>query len=320
MLSGDRAVSAVPATIAQAIDWYARQGSGNFDAQAQQQFQQWLEADAGHREAWQALNQQLGRTLAPLAKRRGVRQALSNAGSGRRQLLRGALGLGSLAVAGHLLTGAGGPLHARWGADLRTATAERRSFALEDGSHLLLNAESAVDLHFSAWQRNVQLLRGDVQAQVRSDPGRPFVLGCPWGEAWLDSGRCLLSLAANGAQLWALEGELQLHANGTQLRLKAGEGRAFDGTRWQPLPAAYIDQRRWVAGLLEVHDQPLGAVIEQLRPYHHGVLQISSAAAALRISGVFTLDDSRQALAALGDVLPLRVEHYIGWWTRIDHA
>lgn len=310
----------LPPATAQAIDWYAQQGSGAFTAQAQARFEQWLSADPSHLQAWQALQQQLGRTLAPLAHREAARQALSRPDNSRRRLLRGALGLSALAVGGKLLTGSGGPLHARWGADLRTATAERRRFDLQDGSQLLLNAESAVDLDWVGQERRVQLLRGAVEARVLADRSRPFVLACAWGEARLDGGRCLLSLQPGGAQLWALQGELQLSAGGLRQSLKAGEGRVFDGHRWQSLPPAYIDQRRWVSGLLEVHDQPLARVVEQLQPYHHGVLQMTDAAASLRISGVFTLDDSQQALAALADVLPLRIERYLGVWTRIERA
>jgi transmembrane sensor len=315
-------MSTLPPSIAQAIEWYALRGLGTFTLEAQQRFQSWLESDPSHSEAWQALDQQLNRNLAPLARQQGARQALSNAGRQRRALLRGALGLGTLALGSHLLTRAGGPLHERWGADLRTATAERRHFALQDGSDLLLNAQSAADLHYSASQRRVQLLRGDVLAQVQADTTRAFVLQCPWAEVWLDSGRCLLSLQSHGAQVWALEGELELRSEGSRQRLKTGQGRSFDplSNSWQPLPAAYIDQRAWISGLLEVHDQPLSAVIDALRPYHHGLLQVSSRAAGLRISGVFTLDDSQQALAALKDVLPLRIDQYLGWWTRIDHA
>lgn len=313
-------MSGMPPAVAQAIEWYARRSSGAFDGQAQSQFEQWLKADSRHQEAWHRLTRQLERTLVPLAQQQGSRQALNSVNHSRRRLLRGALAVGAVAVGTPLMTLRGGPLHERWGADLRTATAERRRFTLEDGSALLLNARSAVDLDFSATQRTVQLLRGAVQAQVHSDPARPFVLQCPWGEAWLSSGRCQLSLQAGTAQLWALEGELELRTPGSRQRLAAGQGLIFDGSAWRPVAKGYIDERAWAKGLLEVHNQTLGQVIDHLRPYHTGLLQVSTSAAALRISGVFNLDDSRQALAALADVLPLEVVSYLGLWTRIDHA
>lgn len=310
----------LPPGAAQAIEWYARLASGAADEQAQHQFQAWLAADVQHAHAWQTLQQQLNRTLAPLAQQEGVVQALRGAGVGRRRLLRGALSVGGMALGGQLLTVRGGPLHARLGADLRTATAERRSFTLEDGSTLLLNAQSAVDVDFGPGQRRVQVLRGAVQAQISRAPGRPFVLACAFGEAWLDGGRCLLALQHRQAQLWSLDTTLQLRSPGHTQTLTAGQGLAYDGHAWQPIAAQHTDERRWPHGLLEVHDQSLGSVIDHLRPYHHGILQVSTAAAALRISGVFTLQDSKGALAALGEVLPLRMATYLSVWTRIDLA
>lgn len=313
-------MSGLPPAISQAIEWYARQASGSFDEASQRQLQSWLEADASHRSAWQSLQQQLNRTLTPLAQQPGTARALRGSGHSRRRLLRGALGLGGLAVGAHLLTWRSGPLHERWGSDLRTGTAERRTFRLDDGSTLLLNAESAVDLDFSTNQRRVQLLRGAVLAEVSKDTARPFVLTCPWGEAWLDGGSCLLSRQGHQAQVWAMSGELEWRTPQQSQRLSAGQGLTFDGQRWQPITAQYTHQRSWTSGLLEVHNQSLGEVIEHLKPYHHGLLQVSERAAGLRISGVFTLDDSHSALAALKDVLPLRIDSYLGLWTRIDRA
>ena len=319
MLSG-RVVTTVSGAVAQAIEWYARRASGVFTEQDQQQLRQWLAADPSHLRAWQALQQQLNRTMTPLVQQQAAVHALCDAGYNRRRVLRGALGLGAMALGGQLLTMPGGPLHARLRADLRTSTAQRRAFALEDGSTVQLNAQSSVDLNFNPLQRNVQLLRGAVQAQVRSEPARPFVLACPWGEAWLDVGRCLLAMQAGQPQVWALEGSLQLRTPHNSQHLAAGQGLAFDGNRWHDLPSRYIDERSWTRGLLEVHDQSLGQVIEHLAPYHQGLLHVSAQAAQLRISGVFTLDDTRGALAALKDVLPLRIDTWLGVWTRIERV
>lgn len=319
MLPG-RVVTAVCAAAAQAIEWYARRASGVFTEQDQQQLRLWLAADPSHLRAWQTLQQQLNRAVTPLVQQQAAAHALRDAGYSRRRVLRGALGLGAMALGGQLLTQPGGPLHARLRADLRTTTAQRRTFTLEDGSTLQLNAQSSVDLDFNPRQRHVQLLRGAVQAQVRGDPARPFVLACPWGEAWLDSGRCLLAMQAGQPQVWALEGSLQWRTPEHRHGLATGQGLAFDGQRWQAIPTRYIDERSWTRGLLEVHDQSLGQVVEHLAPYHQGLLHVSAAAAQLRISGVFTLDDSRGALAALKDVLPLRIDTWLGVWTRIERV
>lgn len=313
-------MSNVPPAAAQAIEWYARRASGSFDQNAERALQAWLDADTSHRQAWLSLQHRLQRTLAPLADRHGATQALRAAGHTRRRLLRGALGLGAAAIGTQLLTLPGGPLHARWGSDLHTANAQRRSFTLEDGSALLLNAESSADVDFGPHQRRVSLVRGALRATVHDDPTRPFVLACPWGESWLHRGTCLLSLQTSQPQLWALDSTLELRTPRQRITLQAGQGLAFDGQQWQAIPRQHINERSWTRGLLEVHDQPLSSVIDHLRPYHRGVLQVSRNAAGLRISGVFTLDDSQAALAALHDMLPLRMTHYLGWWTRIEHV
>lgn len=305
---------------AQAIEWYARRASGSFDHSAERALQDWLDADASHRQAWLALQQRLERTFAPLTERHGATQALRAAGHSRRHLLRGALGLGATAIGTQLLTMPGGPLHARWGSDLRTANAQRRSYTLEDGSTLLLNAESSADVDFGPTQRRVSLVQGALMATVRDDPARPFVLACPWGESWLQRGSCLLSLQTTEPQLWALDGTLELRTPLQRITLNAGQGVAFDGRQWQAVAHRHINERSWTRGLLEVHDQSLASVIDHLRPYHRGVLLLSPSAAGLRISGVFSLDDSQAALAALHDMLPLRMTRYLGWWTRIEHA
>jgi transmembrane sensor len=59
-------------------------------------------------------------------------------------------------------------------------------------------------------------------------------------------------------------------------------------------------------------------VIEALQPYRRGVIRISTAAARLRVSGLFSLDNSERALNSLEQILPVRIEQYLGFWTQIE--
>ncbi|MET0125314.1 MAG: iron dicitrate transport regulator FecR, partial [Pseudomonas caspiana] len=68
----------------------------------------------------------------------------------------------------------------------------------------------------------------------------------------------------------------------------------------------------------EVRDQSLGDIVEALRPYRRGILRISPQARALRVSGVFPLDDTDQALRSLQEVLPIKVETHFNWWTQLS--
>ncbi len=311
-------MSELPHAVEQAIEWYARRCSGQFDETDQFHFQHWLETDPSHAAAWDNLQRRLRQTL-PTLGQPAVRQLLQSPRIDRRTLLRGALALGGLGIGAHLL-GQPGMLLTGWNADLKTSTAERRPYPLPDGSELLLNAETCADLDFSATARRVTLLRGGLIAKVQAGK-TPFSLLCHHGEAQLATGRYLLELRADAAYLWSLAGDARLFPQASaQLRLSVGQGAEFNADGVHILTAPTADPAAWSRGLLEVQDQPLASVIDSLRPYHPGILQVAGNVAGLRISGVFNLDDSEQALQALAEILPLRIERYLGWWTRIEHA
>lgn len=310
-------MSELPAALEQAIEWHARQASGQFTEREHQAFERWLAADHAHATAWNSLRSRLDQTFAQLSGS-WARQVL-NTGTSRRHLLRGALVVGGCALSARLVTWPGMPLDTL-AADFSTGVAQRETLLLADGSSLTLNAESAVNIDFSNDMRTVRLLRGSLMAQVeRRD--RPFQVICHDAIAQLNAGHCVMTQYQDHAEFWLKTGTAQLRSRQHQvLALTAGQGARADSLGVHPLPARATDPAAWVRGLLEVNDQSLGQVIERLRPYRRGILQISDAAASLRISGVFSLDNSDQALAALKDILPLRIDRYWGLWTRIDRA
>jgi transmembrane sensor len=57
-----------------------------------------------------------------------------------------------------------------------TAIGEQRSLTLADGSTIELNAQSRVRVHFTAAERSVDLLEGQVLFHVTHDTARPFIV------------------------------------------------------------------------------------------------------------------------------------------------
>ncbi|KAF1072014.1 MAG: Protein FecR [Pseudomonas citronellolis] len=306
------------AILDQAIDWHARQASGAFSGEDQHGFDAWLNAAPEHSEAWAHLQRRLQHALAPLANT-PARQALQVPSQQRRALLRGALCLGGVALSARLLSEPGLPL-AGLRADLSTGTGERRRFALPDGASLLLNAESAVDLDFAQGRHQVRLLDGGLLAELPSAPQAALELSCRYGSAQLACGRGILTLLEQQAEFWLLAGQATLTGrSGERLTLSPGQGARLSASGLQP-STPEGDPQAWTQGLLEVHHQTLAQVVAALRPYHRGPLRVAPAVANLRISGLFYLDDSERALAALSEVLPIRIERYLGWWTRLEAA
>ncbi|WEK07340.1 MAG: FecR family protein [Candidatus Pseudomonas colombiensis] len=303
----------LPAPVEQAVEWMALQRSGSMSDADRQRFSLWLHASPDNQQAWARLEQRLGQAFEALPA--VSRQVLSRPGHSRRHLLRGALGLAGVGLSIGWLQGQG------WlslmGNDLSTGVAQRKPFTLEDGSRVLLNAQSRVDLAFDRQQRTLILREGALNIQVAHDPTRPLVVRTAFGEARALGTRFSVSLGSSEARLWVQESQVQLSVPGQAPHtFGVGQGAAFDGRRIDRLPASQASA--WESGQLVVHDQPLGEVIDALRPYRRGVLRVNGEASRLRVSGVFPLDNSAQALRSLQEVLPIQVEQHLGWWTQIS--
>lgn len=305
----------LPPAVAEAIEWLALHRSGNMSDVDRQRFQHWLSLSPEHPQAWQRLEQRLGQAFAdvpPLA-----RQVLGSEAGSRRRLLRGALAVAGLGAGGWWLQRLG--LLPFAGSDLHTGLAERKAFTLEDGSRVMLNAQSRVDLAFAGRSRTLILREGALSIQVASDPQRPLVVVTAFGEARALGTRFSVTLHERAADVWVQESRVQVQASsGARLELGSGQGAVLSDSGIRALDATRAGEGRWEDGYLEVHDQPLAVVIDALRPYRRGVLRISPDVAGLRVSGLFPLDDSEQVLRTLQETLPVRIDQRFAWWTQVS--
>lgn len=62
------------------------------------------------------------------------------------------------------------------GGAFRTAVGERSNITLSDGSSVVLNTNSRIEVRYTAERRNVRLLAGQAWFQVAKNPQRPFVV------------------------------------------------------------------------------------------------------------------------------------------------
>ncbi|KFE50170.1 FecR domain-containing protein [Pseudomonas syringae] len=305
----------VPEKVAEAIEWLARHRSGTLSDTDRQRFQQWLQTSEDNRDAWQRLQLRLGRVFVDVPA--VSRQVLNKAGTSRRHLLRGALGLTGLGLGGWWLESTGSL--PRINSDLHSGFAQRSPFILEDGSEVVLNARSQVDLLMDSRQRTLLLHAGAISVKVKADPLRALVVRTTFGEARALGTRFTVTLREEGAHVWVQESRVIATAtDGSTLELGPGQGALLGRTGSRRLDPRQAGEGTWEDGLLEVHDQPLGQIIEALRPYRRGLLRISPEASRLRISGVFPMDDTDQALRSLQEVLPLKIDQYFGWWTQLE--
>lgn len=318
-----------------AVGWLVTLNSGSVSVRERQDFQRWLASHPSHRNAWEALQGPLDNLLAPLRPPpdtmasvrpraptgRLMGDTLAHAEARtrqRRNLLRGALGVGGVATGAALLAHRYSPV-TQWIADLHTRTGERREVTLPDGSLLTLDARSAADLDFRPGHRTVTLRQGALVVQATPASAlpdtAPFIVRTAHGQVQALGTRFVVRQAADHTRVGMLEHSVQISTpQGDRLRLEEGHSARFGAAGITPTDEAPDIASAWQRGMLEVHDQPLGDVVDALRTYRPGFIRVAPAAAALRVYGTYALDDTDRALAALAETLPLQVRVYQRGW------
>lgn len=308
----------------QAIDWMVELNARTPDAALLRRLDHWLGQDPRHQQAWDRLQQRLGRPCAALraldqrapGQAGEARRLLLQPTRSRRDVLRSLAGLGLLG--GGLWAGWRSDSAQDWLADLHTAAGQRRTYTLEDGSRLSLNSASAVDLLFDGKQRLVVLRHGELLIQVASDPRRPLRVRTAQGQAEALGTRFLVSQEPGATRVVVLEHSVRASlVDGRHQDLQQGQAALLRPGGIERLDGEQQQRAAWLDGKLEVLDEPLHAVVDALRPYQRGYIRLAPAIRDLRVQGVFPLDQPQQALAALAETLPVELERYGPWLTLI---
>ena len=311
----------------QTIDWMVKLRAGTPDTALQERFNLWLAKDPAHAQAWEQLNRRLGgsfKTLRALDQRipgqaDEARQLLLQPTASRRDALRALTGLGLLG--GGLWLGASTPLGDSLLADLSTGHGQRQDFNLADGSRLSLNANSAVDLHFTDRQRLLILRRGELVIKVAPDPERPLCVRTAEGEVRSPAARFLVARQEQASRVVVLQQSVQARLfSGVTRDLQEGQAAILYPRSIVPMVGDQRHRADWLQAKLNVLDDPLEDVVAALRPYTRGFVRVAPEIRGLRVQGVYPLDNSGRAFAALAETLPIRVDHYSPWLTVVGPA
>ena len=161
---------------------------------------------------------------------------------------------------------------------------------LSDGSQLLLDARSRVNLDFTPAYRQVRLLDGAVTVSVAPDARRPFLVQTAEGTVRALGTRYMVRQQAQRTVVVVHEHEVEVETmSGAHGTVRAGTGARFDALRMDTPRAELMAEAAWEAGWIDVRGRPLAEVIAALRPYRSGSLRISMAAGGLPVSGHFPL-------------------------------
>jgi transmembrane sensor len=286
-------------------------------------FQQWRAQDTRHEQAWQQLARALGSTFGRLEQtfppsHEAPEAAASRAS--RRAFIGRSMALAASIAAVAAMVNEFYPLE-NIAADQATMTGERRRVALADGSEVLLDARTRINLAFTHQERRVELLEGAIVARVAPDSSRPFTIQTAQGNVRALGTRYMVRQELRRSLVVVDEHEVEIFSStGARGTVRAGMGTRFDDSRVDLPRADLHNDSSWQHGLVRVENRPLLQVISALRPYRPGELRISVAAGALPVTGQFPLDDSERSLAMLAQSLPIRIFRVTPWYVSIDVA
>jgi transmembrane sensor len=301
-----------------AAHWFARLGAAPGDTALQRQWQAWHDEHPLHQWAWQRvglLQTQLGNAKGALGYQVLDRAGRSMASSGRRALLKSLLlgvGVGALGWAGYRQA----PVLL---ADLRTGTGERLTFKLDDGSTLVLNTDSAVDIAYTAQTRLLVLQKGEMYVATAKD-ARPFIVRSAQGAMQALGTRFRVRQQDGFTQLAVFEHAVAVRpqaATGEQPVINSGQGVSFNGQALFDQHALDPSADAWINGRLVIDGWRLDRLVGELQRYRSGYLGCAPEVAHLRVSGTYPLDDIDLALSAIARSLPVDIERHTGFWTRL---
>ncbi len=318
----DRMIKPTPAMRA-ASEWYARLASGERSTETQQAWRTWLDADPAHQSAWQQLErvtQHFGQVpsevgmatlqLPPVADRRRIIKHLalfltaSSTGlyAYREQPWRGML------------------------ADASTKVGEHTQIALEDGTSLHLNTNSAVNVRYSATERVIELIQGEVYIKTAHEATttyRPFRVETRHGRATALGTRFSVRDLSHQTKVSVFEGAVAIkprYFGGEAMRLNAGESITFTDQKFAGKLAARATDMAWINGIVVVYAMRLDDFTQEIARYKAGVLRCDPAVASLQISGSFPTQDMESVLQTLERTLPVRVERFTRFWVTLVPA
>ncbi len=176
----------------------------------------------------------------------------------------------------------------RWTSDFATATGERRSVQLPDGTRLQLNSDSTVYLTFNPQQRLITLVRGEIQVTCGSLSSAPLLVHTRHGLLEGIDGRFTVSQDSECTRLSVVSGNVVIHSPQT------------------------------ADGLIVTRDMRQADLVSDVERYRQGYLGCAADIGDLRLSGVFRLDDTDKLLTIVAQTLPVQVRYRTRWWVSLE--
>ncbi|MDQ7970048.1 MAG: FecR domain-containing protein [Oxalicibacterium faecigallinarum] len=325
--TADKFITSIdPRAAREAAQWLMRLHSGKHSEADQEACEAWRKSDPAHELAWQRA-EMVSKTLGMVPASVGMPVLDRPALLERRATIKT---LAMLIAASPIVwaTYRAAPWH-EWAAGVKTAKGEIRHMTLGDGSKIVLNTDTAIDIAFDEHTRLIKLHSGEIHIETAVDPAhlpRPFVVQSENGRVRAIGTRFTVrhdaALLESRTHVAVTQGKVEIRAlnNYTAYLLDAGQKTDFDDDRVAPFTRLKTGTDGWINGVLIANDMPLGEVVTQLGRYRSGILRCHPSIENMRITGAFQLKDTDSILALLQKSLPIKIQKRTRFWVSLEPA
>jgi transmembrane sensor len=297
-----------------AADWVLRLRAPDCDEADWQAFEGWLQAAPDSREAfddamslWLSLDQgpkYATRAASSPRRRAPVRPQFGAPVAWAGGALAAGLALAVMIAPGLVTSPVTQTTYA-------TAKAERRSVQLADGTRIDLGGGSRITVKMSRLKREVEMAEGEVAFNVTHDARRPFVVKT--ADRTVEDLGTEFNIRARRDELAVTvrRGSVQVAplvgGHGDSVALVVGQRlrHSVGAVVSQVDQVSADDVFAWRQGRLIYRDQPLQTVVDDLNQYFPTPIRVDPRAAALRFSGVLTVDAEEATVRRLAMLLPV---------------
>ncbi|WP_349291612.1 sigma-70 family RNA polymerase sigma factor [Achromobacter sp. Marseille-Q0513] len=308
----------------QAAQWLVELQADDVDDDTRRRWQAWRQADPEHERAWlrvESFRARLQALPGPLAT-----AALAVPASGGRRRLVKALALAIFAGGGASVLDEQRTWR-RWTADSRTGTGERAERLLPDGTRVTLNAGTAIDLRYSASERVLRLVSGEILVTTAPDPqgqgARPFIVQTGQGRLRaLGTRFSVRDLDGRGgatARIAVFEGAVEMTPahGGVPVILHAGQQGTLMRDQARVSGPVGEDAAAWTQGMIVAQDMPLPAFLAELGRYRPGRLDWDEGVAHLTVTGTYPTANTDRVLEILLYTLPIELSYLTRYWVTV---
>jgi transmembrane sensor len=306
-------------------------------------FARWLAEDSRHRWAFEELSEVWARlkTLAdvePLLRQDKVVRLPTSISRGGAAADASAPGHDWSAIAAMVIVALGVVSHFLFSTPVEsfaTAAGESRVVVLNDGSMMELNARTSMDVVIDGQRREVRLTDGEAVFHVAKD-NRPFVVSTGVGSVAALGTTFNVEVGDGVLEVAVIEGRVAVTASSGGLPLTeydsdgrvdfARQSTTLDAGDWLEVSGAGVRQQQvgteefrkrlsWRYGIVEFDNEPLQAVIEEMRRYTHVSIHVAdSSLSGLRVTGRFETGNVTDFLTQLTEKYSVVVDNRQDNW------